>query len=154
MPDLTHFERRRIQMEYAVPLIKGLQQILGETAVNDALDRLNKQRQAEAATTRTPDFSRMAEGTRMFAEGGALNYKVIASESDAFDMNVHGCRYAEMMEELGGRAFGHLLVCNQDFAAASKIGMTLTRTQTRMQGADYCDFRYRPADPKTNAENG
>jgi len=50
-----------------------------------------------------------------------------------------------MMEELGGRDFGHLLVCRGDFAAAKQIGMKLTRTQTKMQGAPFCDFRYRPA---------
>ena len=34
-----------------------------------------------------------------------------------------------------------------EYAAAARVGMTLSRTQTRMQGADYCDFRYRAAEP-------
>ena len=44
---------------------------------------------------------------------------------------------------MGARDIGHLLICNRDYPAAAKIGMNLTRSQTRMQGAGFCDFRYR-----------
>ena len=37
MTDLTNFERVKIQMEYAVPLIKDLQALLGEDTINNAL---------------------------------------------------------------------------------------------------------------------
>ena len=84
----------------------------------------------------------MVEGIKMFAAGDALEYEIIAASDQEFDMNVHKCRYADMVTEWGGRDFGHLLVCAGDFSAAEKIGMKLTRTQTRMQGAGYCDFRY------------
>lgn len=87
----------------------------------------------------------MTDSTKMYAAGGAPDYEIIASSATQFDMDVHRCGYAELMDELGGRSFGHLLVCRGDFAAAKRIGMALTRTQTRMQGADFCDFRYRPA---------
>tara|TARA_Y100000758_G_scaffold26554_1_gene17839 strand:+ start:2655 stop:3101 length:447 start_codon:yes stop_codon:yes gene_type:complete len=145
MTELTNFERVKIQMEYVVPLIKDLQALLGEDTINDALKRRARESEVSIDSGKQPDFSRMTDGAKMFAEGGALEYDIIASGSDQFDMNVNACQYAEMMEELGGREFGHLLVCNRDFAAAKRIGMTLTRTQTRMEGADYCDFRYRPA---------
>jgi hypothetical protein len=145
MDKLTNFERLKIQMQAVVPLIKDLKDILGDDVVLNALEESNKRRDALPVTPKKPDFSRMAENTKMFAAGDALKYEVIASSNSKFDMNVHHCRYAEMMEELGGRDFGHLLVCAGDFAAARKIGMKLTRTQTRMQGADYCDFRYGPA---------
>lgn len=40
-----------------------------------------------------------------------------------------------------------LLVCTADFATAEGFGpdIELTRTQTIMQGATHCDFRYRRA---------
>ncbi|MBE0609625.1 MAG: L-2-amino-thiazoline-4-carboxylic acid hydrolase, partial [Dehalococcoidia bacterium] len=40
---------------------------------------------------------------------------------------------------------GFLLSCNRDFAMFEGLApdMEFTRTQTRMEGADYCDFRYR-----------
>ena len=145
MTELTNFERVKIQMEYVVPLIKDLQALLGEDTINDALKRRARESEVSIDSGKQPDFSRMTDGAKMFAEGGALDYDIIASGDDHFDMDVKRCQYAEMMDELGGREFGHLLVCNRDFAAAKRIGMTLTRTQTRMEGADYCDFRYRPA---------
>lgn len=144
MTKLTNFERVQIQMEYVVPLIKDLQRTLGEEAVLDALQRRNELRTAAVESNKTPDFSRLEQGAEKFAEGGALAYEIIASGEDHFDMNVTQCRYAEMMEKLGGREFGHLLVCSGDFAAARRIGMTLERSQTKMQGAAFCDFRYRP----------
>ena len=35
--DLTEFEKRTVQMEYVVPLIRDLQRIIGEDVVNAAL---------------------------------------------------------------------------------------------------------------------
>ncbi len=144
MAKLTNFERLSIQMEAVVPIIRSLQETFGEAAVTDALAARQQRRVIETQPTTEPDFSRMAEGTKFFAAGDALDYDIIASTDASFDMNVTNCRYAEMMEKLGARDIGHLLVCGGDFAAARRIGMELTRTQTRMQGADHCDFRYRP----------
>jgi len=145
--ELTQFERMKIVMEYVVPLIHDLQESLGAEVINRALEkRLQKGRDVAMARPRkTADFTRMAQGTEFFAAGGALEYEVIASDDNSFDMNVTHCRYAEMMEQLGGRDFGHLLVCGGDFAAADRLGMKLERSQTRMQGDDFCDFRYRRA---------
>ena len=144
MADLTNLERISIQMEAVVPIIRDLQALLGEEAVVEALEERLRRRLEATETKSAPDFSRMAEGTKFFAAGDALEYDIIASSDDTFDMDVKHCRYAEMMERLGARDIGHLLVCGGDFAAAKKIGMELTRTQTRMQGASHCDFRYRP----------
>ena len=48
-------------------------------------------------------------------------------------------------KELGERELGFLLVCSADFSTAEGFGgdVELTRTQTIMQGATHCDFRYR-----------
>ena len=48
-------------------------------------------------------------------------------------------------KELGEPEPGFLLVCSSDFPFAEGFGadMRLTRTQTIMQGATHCDFRYR-----------
>lgn len=146
MAKLTNFERVSIQMEAVVPIVRGLQEILGEDVVNEALAERLTRRLDAIEPGHEPDFDRMAEGTKFFAAGDALEYDIIAATSDSFDMNVTNCRYAEMMDKLGARDIGHLLVCGGDFAGAKRIGMELTRTQTRMQGASHCDFRYRPLE--------
>lgn len=58
-------------------------------------------------------------------------------------MNVTRCSYTALMEKLGARDLGPLLLCNLDFAVAERAGLELRRTQTCMQGAAFCDFRYR-----------
>ena len=83
------------------------------------------------------------ETTKLYAAGEALDYEVVTDDGERFDMDVRRCAYAEMMERLGARDVGHLLICNFDFPLARRAGLELTRTQTRMQGADFCDFRYR-----------
>jgi hypothetical protein len=59
-------------------------------------------------------------------------------------VNVTGCRYAQFYKEMGVPELGFLLVCGADFPMAEGFGgdIRLTRTQTIMQGASYCDFRY------------
>ena len=56
-----------------------------------------------------------------------------------------GCRYADFYKELGEPELGFLLVCTAVFSVAEGFGgdIKLTRTQTIMQGASHCDFRYR-----------
>ena len=142
--ELTNLERMRIQMEYAVPLVRDLQRLLGEEAVNEALARRVELLAAEQAQPGSKaDFGRMEAGMELFARGGALDYDVIASDSDRFDVNITRCDYMRMMEDLGARDVGHLLICNLDYPMAARTGMELTRTQTQMQGASFCDFRYR-----------
>ena len=55
------------------------------------------------------------------------------------------CRYAEMYREMGLGHIGHLLSCNRDgvFCTGYDPRIKLERTQTLMQGATHCDFRYR-----------
>ena len=66
-----------------------------------------------------------------------------------FDFNVRRCRYAETYREMGLGAIGHLLSCNRDaaFCLGYDARMKLERTQTLMQGASHCDFRYRLEEP-------
>ena len=46
--EITAFERLQIQMEYVVPLVRRLQEILGEDVINDALAERNRRDLADA----------------------------------------------------------------------------------------------------------
>jgi L-2-amino-thiazoline-4-carboxylic acid hydrolase len=88
----------------------------------------------------------MASGlATTFVREDALEYRVIEQSQDAFEFDVTGCRYAEFYKELGEPELGFLLVCSADFPMADGFGpdIKLTRTQTIMQGASHCDFRYK-----------
>ena len=72
---------------------------------------------------------------------------------EACEINVTRCRYAEFYTKIGAPELGFLLVCSADFTMAEgySAGLQLTRTQTIMQGAGHCDFRYRR---KTGEKDG
>jgi len=148
--DIPLIERVKIQAQVLVPLVKALQAELGEERANaivrKALGDLYRaygerwwRRQGERDLG-----EKMASAFEGFAAGNALDYDVVKQAPDAFDVNVRGCRYAKFYNELGVPELGFLLMCSSDFATAEGFGadVQLTRTQTIMQGADHCDFRY------------
>ena len=87
----------------------------------------------------------MASAFASWAKGDALDYRVRAQSQDIYEVDVTGCRYAQFYKELGEPELGFLLACGQDFSFTEGLGsgIKLTRTQTIMQGASHCDFRYR-----------
>ena len=141
----TFYERTAIQMEFVVPLLRDLQAILGEETVNAALAERLRRQLAQAREAKAPpgDPRKLAEGTETYAAGDALDYEILACDEERFDMNVTRCQYTALMERLQARDLGPLLVCGADFAMAERAGLELVRTQTCMQGASHCDFRYR-----------
>jgi hypothetical protein len=93
-----------------------------------------------------PDVGKaVASAFAAYARDDALDYTVIERSEDAFAFDVTRCRYAEFYKELGEPELGFLLVGSADFDTAAGFGgdIELTRTQTIMQGATRCDFRYR-----------
>ena len=145
MSELTFFDKTRIQMEYVVPLINELKEVLGEETVLDALDKVSKLRLERTDKKEEADFSQMNEMVEIYAAGSALEYDVIASSADLFDVDVHVCRYAEMMEQLGGRDFGHLLICSGDFISAKGFIRHLCGSRQRDIGSNHHNESTRPS---------
>ena len=148
-PRVSMFERTRIAMAQLVPVIRAMEQAFGKDAVRAVLKQQLEQEIAAAATApcHSPDFDRAKKSIDLFAEGDALDYDVLASTDESLDFNVTRCRYKQMMEELDAVDLGPYLICDHDFAPALRVGMKLTRTQTCMQGASHCDFRYSRRQP-------
>jgi L-2-amino-thiazoline-4-carboxylic acid hydrolase-like protein len=148
--NIPPIEKIKIQAQVLLPLIKALQTELGahraNTIVQKALGDLHR-RYGDAWWRKqgTSDLGRnMASAFEKFAAGNALDYDTVKQTPDAFEVNVTGCRYARFFHDLGEPELGFLLVCSADFTMAEGFGadVELTRTQTIMQGAGHCDFRY------------
>jgi hypothetical protein len=141
----------KIQAQVLVPLVKALQAELGEERANalvrSALGDIYRRYGEEFRRTKNENNlgKAMASAFATYADEDALDYRVIEQSQDAFEFDVTGCRYAEFYKELGEPELGFLLVCGADFPMAEGFGpeVKLTRTQTIMQGAGHCDFRYR-----------
>jgi len=78
-------------------------------------------------------------------EGGALELDVLEQTPRHLSFNVTRCRYAELYRALGLADLGASLSCQRDFALAEGFNpaIKLIRTQTIMEGASFCDFRFR-----------
>jgi hypothetical protein len=148
---ISVIEQAKIQAQVLVPLVKALQAELGEERANalvrkalgDVFRHLGEQWWRAKESTHVGE--NMASAFASFAKGDAIDYRVRAQSQDTYEIDVTGCRYAQFYKELGEPELGFLLVCGLDFPFAEGIGpgMRLTRTQTIMQGASHCDFRYR-----------
>ena len=143
-------EQAKIQAQVLVPLMKALQAELGEELANvlvrkalgDVYRRLGEQWWRAQESKHVGE--NMALAFASFAKGDALDYSVRTNSQDTYEIDVTGCRYAQFYKELGEPELGFLLVCSLDFPFAEGFGpdIRLTRTQTIMQGASHCDFRY------------
>ena len=160
--DIPVIEQVKIQAQVLVPLVKTLRAELGEeranTIVRKALADLYRELGEEwwRGQGGRDLGETMASAFDRFAAGDALDYKVLRKTPDGFDVDVTGCRYAEFYKEIGAPELGFLLVCSADFPVAEGLGpdVQLTRTQTIMQGASHCDFRYTLQKRKTGLDKG
>jgi hypothetical protein len=144
-------EQAKIQAQVLVPLIKALQAELGEERTNapvrkalgDVYRRLGEKWWRAKESRHVGE--NMASAFASFAKGDAVAYSVRAQSQDAYEIDVTRCRYAQFYKELGEPELGFLLVCSSDFPFVEGFGpdIRLTRTQTIMQGASHCDFRYK-----------
>jgi hypothetical protein len=148
---MTPYERLAIQMELLVPVLRRLQDRLGAEVVLDAL-RADLEARIEAAAAdreargRRADLSRVAPGMAHWAQGGALDYEVVAEDDELVGLDVHRCRYTDLMDRLGARDLGQILVCGEDHVGAARVGMRLDRSMTHMAGDGVCDFRFTPVE--------
>ena len=148
--DIPLIEQVKIQAQVLVPLVKALQAELGEERANAIVRKAlgNLYRRYGEKWWRTQGArdlgEKMASAFDMFAAGDALDYEVVKQAADTFEINVTQCRYAKFYHEIGAPELGFLLTCSADFPMAEGFGadVQLTRTQTIMQGASHCDFRY------------
>ena len=89
-------------------------------------------------------FEHFADSLTFWTMDNALEIDVLEQTDETFSFNVNRCRYAEMYRHLGILELGTTLSCARDFALIKGFNseVSLVRTQTIMEGAPYCDFRY------------
>jgi hypothetical protein len=99
---------------------------------------------AAAAALGGNGLAELKQAVEHWTEGGALELDVLRDDDGAFEFNVVRCRYAEMYRRLGLADLGPVLSCGRDAAMIEGFNPSLVfqRTQTLMEGAAYCDFRY------------
>jgi len=147
--DLNRIEKRAIEALAVAPIIRAVAQKTGKhealkilEAVNEheAYQRGQHMRKKEDAN----GMAALAIDVASWGEGGKWEMEVLEQTATTYFFNVTHCPYFEKYKELGLTEYGVGLSCCRDepFARGFNPNLKLVRTQTIMEGAAYCDFRY------------
>ena len=143
-------KRREIEARILAPFVDALAayfdraQVIG--ILRDTVVRIAREQGAALAAHQGGNaLGQFADATAAWVQDDALKIEVVEQSAERYDFNVTRCRYAEMYRELGIPELGAVLSCNRDFSLIEgyNTDVKLTRTQTLMEGASCCDFRYR-----------
>jgi L-2-amino-thiazoline-4-carboxylic acid hydrolase len=151
--------RREIEARILAPVIDALGQRFGRdevvAIVRDVVAGIAREQGRAMADARgdrsLPSF---AETLGPWTQDDALRLRVLDDTGEQLAFDVTRCRYAEMYRALGIPELGEVLSCQRDAALIEGFNpdVTLERTQTIMQGATHCDFRYRGSTPTWHGE--
>jgi predicted hydrocarbon binding protein len=147
---ISHFRRREVQAPVAACLIREFAAAMGrDKAVEAAATAIRKDaRNAGRMMAEKLGGQGLAELSRVvrevWAEDDAISIRMLKETDRDLGFDVTRCRYAEMYEALGMKDLGFCLSCSRDaaFAEGFNSRIRLSRTQTIMQGAAHCDFRF------------
>lgn len=141
--------RREIEARIVAPLIEAFGEEVGRDKALAQLERVIAKlarASGEEMARQAPENTIAALDTvvRFWGYDSAMEVERLAQNNQRYEFNVRRCRYAEMYRELGLAELGLVLSCQRDFAFFEGFNprIKLTRTQTIMQGADHCDFRF------------
>ena len=143
-------KRREIEARILMPVLEALGDEFGRDRVFEVARRViadvaQDQGRQLAERMGGNSLTHFATALEDWKKGDAYRMDVLRQDDERFDFNVTRCRYAEMYRALGIPEVGALLSCNRDFALIEGFNpdVELERTQTIMQGATHCDFRFR-----------
>ena len=147
---LSMLDKRRIEAEILKEVYETLKASHGEEIAKKTIAesvRRSAIEQARAFAAAAPggtSLKAFQDVMPLWTKGGALEIEVKEQSETSFTFNVTRCRYAETYKAMGLGEIGHLLSCNRDgaFCEGYDPKLKLERTQTIMQGASHCDFKY------------
>ena len=150
--NISLLEKTRIQAQVLVPVMKAMRAEMGrekaDALVKGALREWSKQLFADIGDSieGSPGrkFAKMNTALAEITER-EVTFEMHRDDRQAREFDVTSCRFAEFFRALGDPELGALLICHVDADIADAGGgdVSFQRTQTLMQGAPYCNFRYR-----------
>lgn len=158
-PELTMLTKRRIEAEilgHVYEVLKArdgaasAQQAIGDAVKRSSIEQARQFAEEQGGQTSLESF---IDISALWEKGDAIKLKIHKQTPTEYVFDVVRCQYAEMYKEMGLHEIGHLLSCQRDatFCQGYNPDMTFERTQTIMQGASHCDFRYTYTPPDEQA---
>ena len=149
---IPYLDRVKAQSEVLVPVLKLLRKELGEKRANElvygALRDWSRNAFASAGSKKKGSgyqiWSAMDEELAKLT-GDDISYETLREDSEALDLNVTSCKFAQYFKALGEPELGAVLTCEVDhhMAAVSKQEVRLDIDKTIMKEDKLCSFRYK-----------
>jgi len=141
-------EATKIQAKAVIPIVKAMEEELGKERAHAIVGKAIAGNYVQWRDKRgfEPDSHPNSDDDN--GPAFPVEKEVVENTETAYGHNITGCAFADYFRKIGEPEIGALMTCGVDFAAEEHMrpGWEFTRTQTRMQGAAYCDFRWRLRD--------
>lgn len=151
--------RREIEARIVAPLVEAFSDEVGRERALEILRnvilQIARQQGAELAQqTGGCTLVKFTAALGAWKQGNAMDMDVLEQNEERLAFNVTRCGYAEMYRQLGIPELGKILSCGRDFALIEGFNpeISLTRTQTILEGAPFCNFRYQVQQPPQGKE--
>jgi hypothetical protein len=137
----------KIQARVIIPIVKALEAELGQERAHALVGGAIAESWAAFLASRRPERNQHPEtqGDLEFP----VESEVVERSDDSYGRNFTACAFADHFRKIGEPEIGALLTCGVDFAAEAKLrpDWSFERSQTLMQGAPFCDFRWKRRPP-------
>lgn len=141
--------RREIEARILAPVLEALGQAFGKEAVFEITRRTiveiaRQQGRELAEQLGNNNLEAYGKSVEPWSRDGALELRILNQTGANLDFDVTRCKYAELYRELGLAELGSILSCSRDasFIEGFNSAIHLDRSQTILQGASHCDFRF------------
>ena len=141
----------KIQACIVIPIVKALEKELDKERAHQIVGKAIAQSYVDYRERLGFELNEHP-GNEGEAEGNGPAFPVerdiVEDTASAFGHNITGCAFAYYFRAIGKPGISALMTCGVDFAAEHRIrpDWEFNRSQTRMQGAAFCDFRWRKRD--------
>jgi len=147
--ELNRIEKRAIEASAIAPIIHAVAQRIGKEEAFAILQEVNEKEAFQRGESIRKKLGHtgiheLVDDVATWGIGGELKMEVLEQTSYTYHFNITRCPYYEKYRELELAEYGVAFSCCRDepFARGLHPQLKLERTQTIMEGADYCDFRY------------
>jgi hypothetical protein len=147
--ELNRIEKRAIEALAIAPVIRAVSQRIGRDEALAILQAVNQQEASRRGRRMAEKMERngieeLVDEVAGWGRGGVWEMEVLEQTPTTYFFNVTRCPYYEKYREMGLEEFGVGFSCCRDepFARGFNPQLRLERTETIMEGADHCDFRY------------
>lgn len=135
----------KIQSRVVIPIVRELEKEIGKERAHALIGRAIANSYVSYREKKGFEKNSHPRVEQEFDNGFPVERDVVDDSEDTYGYNITACQFAEFFRSIGEPEIGALMTCGVDYAAEELVrpDWGFERTQTRMQGASHCDFRWR-----------